>query len=262
MRVLTSYSDQHGRVKMQCLGHVLLEEHTPQGIGNHAVILNEHNPDLMARFRALLEELKFVGFSNMDIKYDQRDNQYKVFEINVRQGRSNYYVTGSGHSITRAVVEDRIYNHPLSDDFVYSEHLWMVIPPKVACQYAPVYANEINRLIKAGKWVNPLYLKGDNHPVRLLRLWRSQKQHQENYRVHTTLDFSTNPPSAINQNFFHNQHHQSVESCNCGDPNHHHEHHEHHCNCNHGDHEHHCNCNHDDPNHQCNCHQEGKHGED
>ncbi len=223
MRVLTSYSDQHGKVKLQCLGHVLLEEHTPQGIGNHAVIINEHNPDLMARFRQLLEEMRFVGFSNMDIKYDQRDNQYKVFEINVRQGRSNYYVTGSGHSITKAIVEDLVYNHPLPTDFAYTEHLWMVVPPKVACTYAPVYAEEINRLMKAGKWVNPLYMKGDNHPIRLLRLWRSQKQHHENYKIHSTLDYTTNPPSTINNNFFHNQHQQSMESCQCGDPNHHHD---------------------------------------
>ncbi len=30
MRVLTCYSDQNGKVKMMCLGHVLLEEHTPK----------------------------------------------------------------------------------------------------------------------------------------------------------------------------------------------------------------------------------------
>lgn len=32
MRVLTSYSDRNGKVKMMCLGHVLLEEHTPHGL--------------------------------------------------------------------------------------------------------------------------------------------------------------------------------------------------------------------------------------
>ena len=41
MRVLTSYSDHNGKVKMMCLGHVLLEEHTPHGKGNHAVIITE-----------------------------------------------------------------------------------------------------------------------------------------------------------------------------------------------------------------------------
>ena len=36
MRVLTNYSDRNGKVKFMCLGHVLLEEHSPHGIGNHA----------------------------------------------------------------------------------------------------------------------------------------------------------------------------------------------------------------------------------
>ena len=45
MRVLTSYSDHNGKVKMMCLGHVLLEEHTPHGLGNHAVIITEPNKD-------------------------------------------------------------------------------------------------------------------------------------------------------------------------------------------------------------------------
>ena len=56
MRVLTNYSDCHGQVKMMCLGHVLLEEHTPHGLGNHAVIITEHNEELAATFKKLLEE--------------------------------------------------------------------------------------------------------------------------------------------------------------------------------------------------------------
>ena len=62
MRVLTSYSDHNGKVKMMCLGHVLLEEHTPHGLGNHAVIITEPNKELMMRVKDLLEELHYVGF--------------------------------------------------------------------------------------------------------------------------------------------------------------------------------------------------------
>ena len=113
MRVLTCYSDQNGKVKMMCLGHVLLEEHTPKGIGNHAAIITEYDEEVMTKFKNFLESINYTGFSNFDIKYDTRDNSYKVFEINLRQGRSNYYVTGSGNNIAEYVVKDRVENKEL-----------------------------------------------------------------------------------------------------------------------------------------------------
>ncbi len=182
MRVLTSYSDRQAKVKMMCLGHVLLEEHTPYGIGNHAVIITEYEDELMAKFRGLLETIGYVGFSNFDIKYDPRDNKYKAFEINTRQGRSNFYVTGSGHNIARLIVEDCLYNHHLEEDFARNEHLWMVVPKGVAFRYAPEYKVRMKRLIKAGKFVNPLYFKEDNDPERRLRLWKSQLGHFVKFR--------------------------------------------------------------------------------
>ena len=36
MRVVTNYSGADGKVRLMCVGHVLLEEHSPHGIGNHA----------------------------------------------------------------------------------------------------------------------------------------------------------------------------------------------------------------------------------
>ena len=123
MRVLTSYSDRNGKVKMMCLGHVLLEEHTPHGLGNHAVIITEYEKELMERARNLLEDLNYKGFSNFDIKYDSRDGSYRFFEINTRQGRSNYYVTGSGFNVARYFVEDYIYNTELEYDDRFRENL-------------------------------------------------------------------------------------------------------------------------------------------
>ena len=132
MRVLTSYSDHNGKVKMMCLGHVLLEEHTPHGLGNHAVIITEPNKELMMRVKDLLEELHYVGFSNFDIKYDRRDGKFKFFEINTRQGRSNYYVTGSGFNVAEYIVEDFVYGKELPLRYAKEEHLWMVVPKAVA----------------------------------------------------------------------------------------------------------------------------------
>jgi D-aspartate ligase len=163
MRVLTVYSDRNGRVKLSCLGHVLLEEHTPHGIGNHAVILTERNETVQTRFSELLESLHYTGFSNFDMKYDSGDGKYKVFELNARQGRSNFYVTGSGENIARYLVEDLVYERELRPKIVTEPGLWMVVPRRVAFSYVPQspYGAEMRRLIREGRCVNPLLYKAD-----------------------------------------------------------------------------------------------------
>lgn len=152
MRVLTCYSDQHGKVKMMCLGHVLLEEHTPKGIGNHAAIITEYDEELMKKFKAFLEDINYTGFSNFDIKYDSRDNTYKVFEINLRQGRSNYYVTSSGNNIAKYVVEDRVYNKELDLKVQKDPFFWHVIPNNVVYKYVKDQAlvNKAKSLVSQG----------------------------------------------------------------------------------------------------------------
>ncbi len=179
MRVLTNYSDRNGKVKMMCLGHVLLEEHTPHGIGNHAVIITEHDEQLEQRFKALLEDIGFVGFSNFDIKYDQRDGKFKVFEINTRQGRSNYYVTGSGFNVAKYFVEDRVYEKDLPFEVATEEHLWMVVPKGVAFKYIrpQEYRDRMTKLFAAGKVVNPLLYDKDNAFGRMLKIRKNLLGH-------------------------------------------------------------------------------------
>ena len=178
MRVLTSYSDRNGRVTTMCLGHVLLEEHSPHGIGNHAVILTDHDEALEQKIRDLLEALHFVGFSNFDIKYDSRDGRYKAFEINCRQGRSNYYVTGAGYNLAKFLVEDRV-EHKSQPEPVLTQnrHLWMAIPKKVAYDYIPKrFHEEMKALERAGAYVNPLWYAADGALIHKLRLYRIQRR--------------------------------------------------------------------------------------
>jgi len=182
MRVLTCYSDRSAKVKMMCLGHVLLEEHTPYGIGNHAVIITEYEEELLMKFKKLLEEINYTGFSNFDIKFDKRDGKYKAFEINTRLGRSNFYVTGSGHNIAKLLVEDFIKNQPIKEDIAKNEHLWMVVPKRVAFLYAPEYKAKMKKLIKEKKYVNPLFFKPDRGPGRMLRLIKSQLSHYGKFK--------------------------------------------------------------------------------
>ena len=181
MRVLTSYSDHEGKVRMMCLGHVLLEEHTPHGKGNHAVIITEPQEELMKKVKNLLEDLHYIGFSNFDIKYDSRDGKYKFFEINTRQGRSNFYVTGSGLNAARYFVEEYIYGRSLPFTMAKREHLWLVVPKPVAKKYVkdPENKKKLKKLLKEGRFVNPVFMKGD---LKLHRTLRMLKQHVSHYK--------------------------------------------------------------------------------
>lgn len=180
MRVLTSYSDRSGKVRMMCLGHVLLEEHGPHAQGNHACIITEPNDELMGGVRELLEDLHFVGFSNFDVKFDERDGSFKFFDFNTRQGRSNYYVTGSGFNVAKYVVEEYVYNRPFNPEFetARDEHLWTVVPRGVIKRYVrdPELRDRALRLMREGKSVNPVFMKGDFTLNRWLRM------------VHTTMN--------------------------------------------------------------------------
>jgi len=184
MRVLTSYSDRNGKVRMMCLGHVLLEEHTPHGLGNHALIITEPNKELMERVKNLLESMNYVGFSNFDIKYDTRDGKFKFFEINTRQGRSNYYVTGSGFNVAEYITEDYFYKKDLPLRYAEEEHLWTVVPRGVALRYVkdPALKSAMKRLWKSGEVVNPIFLKGDSEPGRMYRMIRNYFSHYVKFK--------------------------------------------------------------------------------
>ena len=174
MRVLTNYSDTHGRVKLMCLGHVLLEEHSPHGIGNHAVIITEHDRGLCDKLRGMLEDLGYVGFSNFDIKFDRRDGKYKVFEINVRQGRSNYYVTGSGHNIAQYLVGDLIEGRDMPLTITNNRSIWRMIPRGLAYRFIPRrYHQEMKALFQSGADHHSMEYRPDYTLKRLWRIWKN-----------------------------------------------------------------------------------------
>ncbi len=185
MRVLTCYSNGQGKVELMALGHVLLEEHTPKGVGNHAVILNEYNPELCNKYKAFLEALSYKGFSNFDIKYDSRDGQYKAFELNPRQGRSNYYVTNSGHNLAKLLVDEYINKKENGSlKIVDNQRLWMIVPKGVAFKYIVLekYRKEMRRLIFENLYSNPLIYAKDRNLKRKLRIFKNLLSHYAKFK--------------------------------------------------------------------------------
>ena len=157
------------------LAHVMMEERTPHGIGNSAMQINEYNEELSMVLKDFLENIGYEGFSTFDIKYDSRDKKFKVLEVNLRQGRSNFFVTGAGYNIAKYVVEDYVFNKETDLTIARAENLWTVVPISIGYKYIKdkVYVDKIKELAGQGRMVNPLFLEGDNNIKRLLFLYKN-----------------------------------------------------------------------------------------
>lgn len=163
MYVMNCYVNKNHKVKMMCLGHCLLEEHTPYGIGNYKVLMSDGNKELYAKIQKFLEDIKYVGFANFDIKYDIRDNTFKLFEINIRQGRSSFFTTACGCNLSRYLVDDYIYNKDLDTVYNYNKYLWLATPKSMIKKYVKNdnLKKEALNLIKNKKYAFTLKYKKD-----------------------------------------------------------------------------------------------------
>lgn len=154
MNVLTAYCDRNRKVKMMCFGRVGLEEHTATALGNPCAIITQPNEELQRQIKDWLEAIGFTGFANFDIKRDDRDGSYKVFEINLRQGRTNYYVTAAGNNIARYVVEDRVYKRDLGECHMSTNEIfWHSVPLEVVYGHVkdPAFVERAKKLVAQGK---------------------------------------------------------------------------------------------------------------
>ena len=190
MRVLTAFSDKKGKVRAMCLGHTMVEEHTPKGLGNHAAIVTEPVSSLPCAeaIKNMLEAIGYTGFSNFDLKFTGKEGDFRCFEINLRQGRSNYYVTSCGMNIARLACEKWDDD---GDDCVMNEnmHFWHHVPSSVAYEYTEdkELVAMAKRLAKEGKSSCSLIYKYDLklNPKRALyvyaQLFRQRKKFKTYY---------------------------------------------------------------------------------
>lgn len=184
MRVMNCYCDKDKKVKLIALGNAVLEEHSPEGIGSYAAIINGYDEKLNETMKNFLEGIGYVGFANFDMKYDERDGKYKLFEMNLRQGRSSYFVTAAGYNIAKWLADDVIYNKPMDLTIATNKVLYTIIPTKIIFDYCPDTAvkAEAKKLIDEGKVVNSYYYKKDRSLMRWLMFRRNQHNYFEKYK--------------------------------------------------------------------------------
>ncbi len=173
MRSITAYVDTRGDITLLCSAHVLLEEHTPSGLGNPAAMITSRDDAMLDQARTLLTQTDYRGFANFDVKVDPRTGQFRFFEVNPRIGRNNYYVTAAGANPMRFVVEDAVEGRSVTPVVVEKEILYSVVPHRLLLRYVrdPQLAARVRRLIRAGATARPLQYRGDLSPRRRLYVW-------------------------------------------------------------------------------------------
>lgn len=183
------YVGKDKKAKLMSFAQIGLQEHTPTGIGNCTVLVNGFNQfnnteiikDKLIKF---LEDIGYQGFAEFDLKYDTRDNKFKVFEINPRQARSSYYLTACGYNLAKYLVDDIIFNKNMKFKFIKEKMVLSFVPKRVIKKYVTndKLKQEIKSLIKEKKFVRPLHYKNDKHPKRKLWLFMRDMNYVKKYK--------------------------------------------------------------------------------
>ena len=149
MYVVNAYCDKQGKVVMTSAARCALDECLPNDIGNYNALITGDYPVLTDAVKEFLENINYHGFANFDFKFDSRSNTFNVFEMNLRQGRSSYYMTVAGNNFVTYMVNDMIkdedqtyYNH-------VKEHLWYYTAKSVLKKHCPdLLSEKINELFR------------------------------------------------------------------------------------------------------------------
>jgi len=186
------YVGKNKKAQIATFAQIGLQEHTPTGIGNCTVLVNgfdEHGykEELIYKLKEFLEKIGYQGFAEFDMKYDLRDEKYKVLEINPRQSRSGYYVAATGNNLVEYLIDDLIYNKEKEFKIIKEKIVLSFVPKKVIKKYIVnnKLKKEIKELIKNKKIINPLKYNKDKNLKRILYLLYRDFNYFKKYKKYT-----------------------------------------------------------------------------
>jgi D-aspartate ligase len=186
------YCDSQARPQLMSFAQIGLQEHTPGGIGNCTVLVNGYNQfgnthEIQEKLVRFLEQIEYRGIAEFDLKYDTRDQTFKVFEINPRQARSSYYLTACGYNLAQYLVDDLIYHTPKDFVFIDKKMALSFVPLSVIKEHVTNEAlkAEVLALKKAGKYVRPLHYAGDKSLKRTSYLAARDRNYKKKYKEHS-----------------------------------------------------------------------------
>ena len=150
----------------------------------------DYNEGVFRRIKAFLEDIKYEGVANFDMKYDERDGEYKLFEINLRQGRSSYFVTLNGFNLAKYFVDDLVEDTPFDGNTLFGRgsKLWLEIPKSIFLDYVAEGADKETgkRMLKSGDWGTTLEYSKDMNPLRWLMIRHMFSIYKKSYAKYFT----------------------------------------------------------------------------
>lgn len=171
--VINAYSSTDGKVRMMGIGRPVLEEYHPKVLGNYAAIISEVGyKEVMNDVKKFLENIKYVGFSNFDFKYNEIDKKYYCFEINYRQGRSSYFLNECGVNLIELLTDDLVYKKRKDIIYPTKKILWLNVPYMVTKKYInnTKVLEEISELKNKKEVYHTLFDKKDLSLIRYINL--------------------------------------------------------------------------------------------
>lgn len=182
------YCGKDKKVKLISFAQIGLQEHSKTMVGNAAVLINGFNQygknsEMIQTIKTFMENIGYQGFAEFDMKYDYRDNKFKVLEINARQGRCSYYISPIGYNLVKVLADDLIYNKEMDFKIIDEEILLSFVPKGVIKKYITnnVFKKKALSLWKKGV-VNPLKYKNDKSFKRKLLLARRHIDYYKEYK--------------------------------------------------------------------------------
>ena len=180
------YADTNGKVKRVTLAQIGLQEHKKDLVGNAAILINGYNEfddkNIVERIKKLSEKIGITGFAEFDLKYDKRVNDYKLLEINPRQGRSSYYLTSLGCNLVEILKKDLIDKEKLDYQVLDKEVLLSFVPKKIIENYVVNKTYREKALSMYKNHINPIRYKKDISFKRWLLLYKKDKRYFDDYK--------------------------------------------------------------------------------
>lgn len=184
------YVDKNSKCKVISFAQIGMQERTKSMVGNAALLINGFNTfdgnteKQINNIISFIEKIGYMGFAEIDMKYDYRDKTFKVLEINARQGRCSYYLTPLGCNLIKIMVDDVIKNKDIEKKVLTEKVLLTFVPKGIIKKYCTnkKLKKEALKLWKKGNFVKPMDCKLDKNFKRFLMLRKRWLHYYKEYK--------------------------------------------------------------------------------